>query len=425
MVFPTSELLLAGKPDMNKPFRIPKNPIHDLNLTGSNTIAKHKKKNKKWKVLSNNPVPIINNINGNPNNAAIISAAPPHFNSNPMARPMMMMMMPPRMSWMGHHSIGMNNGSVQNSIGPLNGGNNGHSNASEMPIPRNNIDNMMLSSTPSASTSSLRKKSVKRRKIASRNSNNKRAYYYPNMSSSFHAPLAPRNTTSFIMRAKQQGGIASAVTPSPATLVQTPLLSPGFREKGSLEEMNKELGVDGYGSMNGLIRLRSSYEDRAAAAHSETESDVEQGDNMTAIAVDGKGRSNGRDGEDPTVHSVEQRIDQGLSRFEMIYPSSSSTPPIQDAGGMMMMMRMMPRRDSSGSDNNIQNCVNGQERLIARLEEENLTLKERLFLVEQERNELRRRVREMEGLTHADDEVLLGEEHLEESCGDISTPCHQ
>ncbi|MCO5578918.1 hypothetical protein L7F22_032768, partial [Adiantum nelumboides] len=193
------------------------------------------------------------------------------------------------------------------------------------------------------------------------------------MTSPFHhAPLAPRNTTSFIMRAKKLGGIAPAVTPSPATpaVFPTPLLSPGVRDKGSLEEMNRELGVDGYGSMNGLIRLRS-YEDRARDG-SESESDVEQGDLMN---------------EEHSVHSVErleQRIDQGLSRFEMIYPSRSAE------------MDGAPPR-------NLQNCVISQERLIAHLEEENLTLKERLFLVEQELIELRRRVRELEGLNAADE----------------------
>ncbi|KAH7434881.1 hypothetical protein KP509_06G039200 [Ceratopteris richardii] len=204
-----------------------------------------------------------------------------------------------------------------------------------------------------------------------------------------HAPLAPRNTTSFIMRAKKLGGIAPAVTPSPATpaIFPTPLLSPGVRgDKGSLEDMNRELGVDGYGSMNGLIRLRS-YEDRARDG-SESESDVEQGDLMN---------------EDHAVHSVErleQRIDQGLSRFEMIYPSRS------------LELDGAPPR-------NLQNCVVSQERLITHLEEENLTLKERLFLVEQELIDLRQRVRDLEGLNNAGEQK---EEQYEESCGDVSIP---
>lgn len=200
------------------------------------------------------------------------------------------------------------------------------------------------------------------------------------------APFAPRNTTSFIMRAKKLGGIAPPVTPSPATpaLFPTPELSPGLRGKGSPEEMNKELGVDGYGSMNGLIRLRS-YDDRARGA-SESESDVDQED-----FSDG-GQS---------LHSVErleQRIDQGLSRFEMIYPSRASDFEV-------------PKY--------LENCVNSQERIITRLEEENLTLKERLFLVEQEVNELRQRVRELEGCIRPEE---LLEERCEDSCGDVLTP---
>lgn len=201
------------------------------------------------------------------------------------------------------------------------------------------------------------------------------------------APLAPRNTTSFIMQAKKLGGIGPVVTPPPATpaVLPTPILSPVLRDKGSLEEMNKELGVDGYGSMNGLIRLRS-YEDRARDL-SESESDVDQVDLLNG---------------DQSVHSaerVEQRIDQGLSRFEMIYPSRAS---------------------GVGLPKNLEYCVDSQERLIAQLEEENLTLKERLFLVEQEVNELRQRVRELEGLNRTDEPM---EEHCEESCGDVSAPC--
>lgn len=218
---------------------------------------------------------------------------------------------------------------------------------------------------------------LKRRRILAR-----KTFYSP------RAPLAPRNTTTFIMRAKKLGGIAPPVTPTPATpaVIPTPVLSPGLRDKGSSEEMNKELGVDGYGSMNGLIRLRS-YDNRARDV-SESESDVDQGDDLSG------------DQSVRSVERLEQRIDQGLSRFEMIYPSRASEVSV-------------PK--------NLENCVNSQERHIAHLEEENLTLKERLFLVEQEVNELRQRLRELESSSRPDEPP---EEHCEESCGDVSMPCN-
>lgn len=52
-------------------------------------------------------------------------------------------------------------------------------------------------------------------------------------------PFAPRNTTSFIIRAKKSGGIASLVSPSPMTpaVLPTPIFSP-FREV--LVDMAKE-----------------------------------------------------------------------------------------------------------------------------------------------------------------------------------------
>lgn len=80
------------------------------------------------------------------------------------------------------------------------------------------------------------------------NNNN---YCYNNNSRS--APFAPRNTTSFLIRAKKSGGIASMVSPSPMTpaVLPTPIFSPS---REVLVDMAKEeWGVDGYGSMKGLI----------------------------------------------------------------------------------------------------------------------------------------------------------------------------
>lgn len=159
------------------------------------------------------------------------------------------------------------------------------------------------------------------------------------------APYAPRNTTSFIIRAKKSGGIASLVSPCPVTpaVLPTPIFSPS---REVLVDMAKEeWGVDGYGSMNGLIRLRSSpgrdeedEEDGGGSSESDVEEHVE----------------------------VERRLDHDLSRFEMIYPNENG------------------------------NQMDDQDAHIAQLEEENLTLKERLFLMEREMVDLRMRLQYLE-----------------------------
>jgi len=126
----------------------------------------------------------------------------------------------------------------------------------------------------------------------------------------------------------------------------------------------EEWGVDGYGSMKGLIRLRSpgneadvhDYEDEDDGGSSE--SDVEE-------------------------HvEVERRLDHDLSRFEMIYPNY-------------------------GVDYNnvLENRVDDQDSHIAQLEEENLTLKERLFLMERELGDLRRRLMYLERQNQAVEDV--------------------
>ncbi|CAN6806303.1 unnamed protein product [Brassica oleracea] len=167
-----------------------------------------------------------------------------------------------------------------------------------------------------------------------------------------YVPYAPRNTTSFIIRAKKSGGIAELVSPCPVTpaILQTPMFSPSREVLGDMAK--EEWGVDGYGSMKGLIRLRSDGhdddedEDEGGSSESDVEEHVE----------------------------VERRLDHDLSRFEMIYPSY---------GGYEY-------------NNVLESRVDDQDSHIAQLEEENLTLKERLFLMERELGDLRRRLQYLE-----------------------------
>lgn len=104
--------------------------------------------------------------------------------------------------------------------------------------------------------------------------------------------------------------------------------------------------------MKGLIRLRSP-------GHDETLDDYDEEDE------EGSGES------DVEEHvEVERRLDHDLSRFEMVYPNSSA----------------------DYHHNVLENRVDDQDTHIAQLEEENLILKERLYLIEREVGELRRRL---------------------------------
>ncbi|XP_054816623.1 uncharacterized protein LOC129316301 [Prosopis cineraria] len=181
-----------------------------------------------------------------------------------------------------------------------------------------------------------------------------RRFYPKKKNNSRFAPFAPRNTTSFLIRAKKSGGIASLVSPCPVTpaILPTPVFSPAREDL--MDMAKQEWGVDGYGSMKGLIRLRSGS----------PKGDEDFPDNNSG------GASSDSDVEEERVE-VERKLDHDVRRFEMIYPNST--------GG-----------DDQTSV--LENRVDEQDGHISQLEEENLTLKEKLFLMERELSELRRRV---------------------------------
>ncbi|KAH0997970.1 hypothetical protein GBA52_021834 [Prunus armeniaca] len=192
--------------------------------------------------------------------------------------------------------------------------------------------------------------------LQSQNRMKARKFYPKKKFNNRFAPYAPRNTTSFIIRAKKSGGIASLVSPCPVTpaVLPTPIFSPSREVLGDMAK--EEWGVDGYGSMKGLIRLRSpgNDDDEEEGGGGSSESDVEE-------------------------HvEVERRLDHDLSRFEMIYPNYSGVE----------------------YNNVLENRVDDQDTHIAQLEEENLTLKERLFLMERELGDLRRRMQFLERRHH-------------------------
>lgn len=192
--------------------------------------------------------------------------------------------------------------------------------------------------------------------LQSQNRLKTRKFYPKKKYGNRYVPYAPRNTTSFIIRAKKSGGIAELVSPCPVTpaVLPTPMFSPSREVLGDMAK--EEWGVDGYGSMKGLIRLRADGND--LEPYDEDDED--------------EGGSSESDVEEHV--EVERRLDHDLSRFEMIYPNY---------GG-------------SEYNNVLENRVDDQDSHIAQLEEENLTLKERLFLMERELGDMRRRLQYLE-----------------------------
>jgi hypothetical protein len=140
-------------------------------------------------------------------------------------------------------------------------------------------------------------------------------------------PRAPFNDSSFLMRVRKAGGLESQIVPlTPFSFMSTP--------KDSSYKLDTYEEDYGYGSMTGLIRLRS-YEDD---------------DNRSCC-------SNNSDAEEREL-SLEQRLD----RFEMTHP---------------VLRELQTAR---------QDCY------LKCLEDENVVLKDRIFQMQQEISELRRRL---------------------------------
>ncbi|KAK4253649.1 hypothetical protein QN277_010297 [Acacia crassicarpa] len=219
-----------------------------------------------------------------------------------------------------------------------------------------------------------------------------RRFHRKNKFESRYAPFAPRNTTSFLIQSKKSRG---NVTPCPMTpaVLPTPILSP--LSEFWIDMAKEEWGVDGYGSMKGLIRLRSGSPrgDDEGGEEEEDEDDDDGG------AGGGVGGSSDSDVEERV--EVEKRLDHDLSRFEMIYPNLGT--------------------DDQTSV--LENRVDEQDSLIARLEGENMTLKEKLYLMEREMDELRRRVQYLEtdgGWRACRGQIGKNEVFSEQSVGNVN-----
>lgn len=216
-----------------------------------------------------------------------------------------------------------------------------------------------------------------------------RRFHRKNKFESRYAPFAPRNTTSFLIHSKRSRGNTTPCPVTPAVL-PTPILSP--LSEFWIDMAKEEWGVDGYGSMKGLIRLRSG------SPRGDDEEDEEEEDDNDDHGGVGGGGSSDSDVEERV--EVEKRLDHDLSRFEMIYPNFGT--------------------DDQTSV--LENRVDEQDSHIARLEEENMTLKKKLFLMERELDELRRRVQCLEtngGWRACRDQIEKNEALSEQSVGNV------
>uniref|UniRef100_A0A7N0TQ81 Uncharacterized protein n=1 Tax=Kalanchoe fedtschenkoi TaxID=63787 RepID=A0A7N0TQ81_KALFE len=167
-------------------------------------------------------------------------------------------------------------------------------------------------------------------------------------------PFAPRNTSSFIIRAKRSGGIASLVSPPcPVTpvMLKTPVFSP--LPEVLVDMAKAEWGVDSYGSMKGLIRVRAEARDEDGGELSDI--DVEHGE-------------------------VGGRLDLDLSRFQLTYPTVCEVVNNVSTGGNAMLDTRLSYRDMQ----------------IAQLNEEKLMINDKLSQMERDMEEMRRRIRYLE-----------------------------
>ncbi|CAF2124920.1 unnamed protein product [Brassica napus] len=178
-----------------------------------------------------------------------------------------------------------------------------------------------------------------------------RKLYLKNKYGNRYVPYAPRNTSSFIIRSKKSGGIADSVSPSLVTpsVLPSPVFSPSVEVLGNM--VKEEWGVDVYGSMEGLVRLRSD------GIHELEPFDEDEGGSCKS---------------DVEEHAeVETRLDKDLSQVEMVCPNDGARFEY---------------------NNDLENRVDDQNKHIAQLEEENLTVKERLLLMERGFGDFMRRL---------------------------------
>lgn len=182
--------------------------------------------------------------------------------------------------------------------------------------------------------------------------------------------------------AKKSGGIADSVSPSLVTpsVLPSPMFSPSVEVLGNM--VKEEWGVDVYGSMEGLVRLRSD------GIHELEPFDEDEGGSCKS---------------DVEEHAeVETRLDKDLSQVQMVCPNDGARFEYNNdlENRVNDQTRHTAQLSNGGGrfeyNNDFENRVDDQNKHIAQLEEENLTVKERLLLMEREFGDFKRRLESLE-----------------------------
>lgn len=191
--------------------------------------------------------------------------------------------------------------------------------------------------------------------------------YYPKrrMSVPRTVPRAPFNNSSFLMQVRRSGGLlaSSYMSSSPTSFFMSPACS--SYNLGANEPI-LDYEDYGYGSMTGLIHLRPTEDDHdhdRSSGSTVVDNGIDD-DKMMCNNVE-QSLVSAAD----SLQQLEQRIDRDVSRFEMAYP--------------------VPQREHKV---HFEERVTRQDGHIAQLEDENLTLKERLFLMQLEVDDLKQRL---------------------------------
>jgi hypothetical protein len=189
-------------------------------------------------------------------------------------------------------------------------------------------------------------------------------------------PRAPYNDSSFLIKVRRAGGLAALVSPATFSTLKTTTSDEDarascYREEEVLEPVT-ELGVgNGYGSMTGLIHLRATDDGSSCSTVDEIDIDSVQQQQQRQQQEEDSSFS-----QLDSVRRLEQRLDRDVSRFEMTLPSPSDV-------------------QSRRAPESLEERVARQDRDIALLEDENLTLKERLSLMQQAVYEYQERLARM------------------------------
>lgn len=202
--------------------------------------------------------------------------------------------------------------------------------------------------------------------LAKKNKQRARRYYKKssrnrNKASHEGMPDAPRNTNSFLMRSRLRGPVTVDSPVAPAVLQVPPLPSedwPQERPKEAWAADAEALDVNPYGSMSGVIRMKLTETSEATGMENEAVDKEEGGDSEDS--EEGSSGSEESDAEADSVQRFEQRMDQGLSRFELNYTGTDG----HQTGEGAWEAGMLRHRLSEVEEDNM------------KLEEDNMNLRE-------------------------------------------------